>query len=106
MVTNGVIGETCTNFYPNTTQLWCTYATIPDCVDRTINCTMPPLTEAALIEVFDNTDPNNIREYQTSLQYSCTEKQHYFDYPVGNTFKSYYYTTNINSINVTCNQDG
>ena len=44
--------------------------------------------------------------YQTSIEYSCPDSRFYFDYPIGNSSTSYYYTTNINAINVTCNKDG
>ena len=40
-----------------------------------------------------------------SIEYSCPDKMFYFDYPVGDKFISYYYTVNINAINVTCNKD-
>ena len=40
-----------------------------------------------------------------SIEYTCPDKMFYFDYPVGDKFISYYYTVNINAINVTCNKD-
>jgi hypothetical protein len=43
---------------------------------------------------------------KTSIEYTCPERNFYFDYPVGSNFVSYYYTNNINDINVTCNHDG
>jgi hypothetical protein len=33
------------------------------------------------------------------------DPKHFFDFPA-NDFVSYYYTTNINSLNVTCTKDG
>ena len=39
----------------------------------------------------------------TSIEYFCPDRNHYFDYPVDEPFISFYYSTNINSINVTCN---
>ena len=103
---NGVNGETCTDWKTNDTELWCTNLQIPDCVDRRIYCTDPPRPERATISVVVKPNSFNDREYKTEIQYSCPEHMHFFDYPVGDSFVSYYYTTNIRSINVTCNQDG
>ena len=76
------------------------------CVDRTIFCNEPPSPERAKIEFAEQPNPASIRELDTVIQYSCPNLKHYFDYPVGNNFVSYFYTTNINSINITCNHDG
>ena len=53
------------------------------------------------------TNPNsqNNKEIGTTILYSCPEEKYYFDYPVGENFTSFYNTININSINVTCNED-
>jgi hypothetical protein len=61
---------------------------------------------AANIVISNQPNPNSNREFMTSLQYTCPQRLHYFDFPVGNNFVSYYYTKNINSINVTCTKEG
>jgi len=106
VVQNGIIGETCTNFYGNDSQLWCANPNIPDCADRTINCTIPPTPEGASISITNNGDPNNIREYLTTLNFTCPLNYYAFDYPVGSKFTSYYFTNNINTTVATCNKDG
>ena len=105
-VTNGINGETCTNWKSDNSELWCSYASIPACADRRIYCSEPPQPERSSIVV--STKPNllNNRQYLTAIQYSCPDTKFFFDYPVGSNFVSYYYTNNVNSINVTCNHDG
>jgi len=84
----------------------CSTVYIPDCADRTIFCSEPPFPERSVMNFTIKTNPNSNREYGTKIEYSCPERLHFFDYPVGDNFISYYYTKNINAINVTCNQDG
>ena len=48
-VTNGIDGETCTDFQTNDTELWCKNAVIPKCVDRTIICVEPPMPAGAQV---------------------------------------------------------
>ena len=61
---------------------------------------------SATIVVSSQPNPNSYREFTTTIEYSCPQRLNYFDYPVGSPFVSYFYTTNINSINITCNKDG
>ena len=105
-VANGIDGETCTDWKTGDTELWCAYARIPSCADRRIYCTEPPQPERATIKVTNKPNTLNNRQYLTSIEYACPDKKYYFNYPVGDNFVSYYYTNNVNSINVTCNQDG
>ena len=37
------------------------------------------------------------------IEYFCPYRLHYFDYPVEEPFISFYYTTNIAAINISCN---
>ena len=104
-VTNGIDGETCTNWNKNSTELMCDNVNIPACADRTIYCTLPPKPEGATWNILNAPNPSNLGEYLTSLVIYCPDTKHYFDYPVGPNFTSFYYTTNINSISLTCNQD-
>ena len=64
-VTNGVDGETCSDFMQGDSELWCTFAQIPDCVDRTINCTDPPQTNKATIQFLEQPDLKSQKEYKT-----------------------------------------
>jgi hypothetical protein len=108
-VTNGWSGETCSNSHPDPDlepdALWCQFLKIPDCVDRTINCTQPPYPSNANISVISQTNPNSLIEYGTELLYNCPDIKHYFDYPVGYNFISYNFTDNIDTINITCTKN-
>ncbi len=84
----------------------CSSVTIPDCADRTILCSELPIPERSVMNFTMKPNPNTNREYKTIIEYSCPERLHFFDYPVGKNFISYYYTKNINMITVTCNKDG
>lgn len=61
--------------FGNSRELLCTNPSIPSCVDRTINCTLPPVVEGALITIINSPNPGNIQEYQTSISYSCHESE-------------------------------
>ena len=79
---------------------------IPACVDRTIRCDPPPSPAKANINFVTEPNPDDLSEYGTSIEFECPDRLHYFDYPVEQPFVSFYYTTNINYVNVSCNQDG
>ena len=101
-------GETCTNWNRDNSELFCSFLSIPDCTDRTIYCSEPPMPERANITFPDRPNPYSNKEYGTSIEFSCPDPKHYFDYPVGADFVSHYYTTSqyINAMNVSCNRDG
>ena len=102
-VQNGINGETCANKNSNSNELWCEDVFIPECVDRSILCTTPPIPKRA--EMIISERPNiKTYEYKTEIHYKCQERYH-FDYPVPNDFISFYYTENINEINVRCTED-
>ena len=84
----------------------CPFVIIPDCVDRTILCSEPPIPERSVMNFTSKPNPNSNREYGTTIEYFCPDRLHFFDYPVDDNFVSYFYTKNINSIVVSCNQDG
>ena len=105
-VENGILGETCTNWNHNSSELMCTSVTIPDCVDRTILCSEPPIPDRSVMNFTSKPNLNSSKQFGTMIEYSCPDRSHFFDYPVGENFVSYYYTKNINAINVTCNHDG
>jgi hypothetical protein len=105
-VDRGVAGETCTDYKDDDSELWCQYVRIPDCVDRTVRCTEPPTPAKALKTITQYSQTGEIDELGTSIDYTCPDRLHYFDYPVAEPFISFYYTNNINDINVTCNDDG
>ena len=113
----GIKDETCVNkkAFPNTTvddsELWCENLYIPDCEDRSILCTEPPLpleksAGGRTIIEWSRSNPSRNNEMDTTVKYSCPDRRHYFNYPVGPDFVSYYYTTNLNSINATCTKEG
>ena len=64
-VTNGMDGETCSDFKSNDTELWCQFAAVPDCVDRTIVCSDPPHPNRGKISVTNKPNPNHDKEYLT-----------------------------------------
>ena len=105
-VEGGLDGETCGDFRYDDDELWCSYVLIPPCVDRTIRCSTPPKPEKAIITILDTPNPKTDDEMGTQIEYSCPDRLHYFDYPVEEPFISFYYTTNINFINVSCNYNG
>ena len=115
-VENGIDGETCENKNTNTThpELWCDTVMLPDCADRSIKCSSPPYpggdeTELTWYKPPDTrleTKPEPLdNENGTRIEYECTGRRYFFDYPFNETL-SYYYTTNINYINVTCTKEG
>jgi hypothetical protein len=65
-----------------------------------------PISAAATIVISNQPNPLSQSDYATALEYSCPQRLHFFDYPVADPFVSFYYTTNINRVNVTCNKDG
>ena len=117
-VENGIVGETCMNQNTTHDELWCDSVNIPDCVDRTIKCSDPPLsppaysnpdTELTWYKPPDNRlnqmpEPLN-NENGTRIEYKCPGRRYFFDYPY-NASLSYYYTENINYINATCTKEG
>ena len=104
-VENGINGETCANKNSNNNELHCEYVQIPQCVDRAILCSDPPMPARAKIDFIKRPDLERY-EHKTEIHYKCPDRNHYFDYSVGNDFISYAYTENIKAINVTCNQNG
>ena len=48
--------------------------------------------------------PNLTRyEYGTTIHYECSER-YYFDYPIPEDFISFYYTDNVNIIDIKCTE--
>ena len=103
---NGIIGETCSDFKSDDNELWCENVYIPDCADRTIRCSKPPSNPImSEVKILYETDPNITDVYKTHIEYTCPQWQHYFDYPVENPFISFFYTNNIDKIEIVCNKD-
>ena len=102
-VEGGINGETCSDYKSDDNELWCSYVLIPGCVDRTVKCSPPPNPAKAKITIKDRPNPNANDEMGTSIEYYCPDRLHYFDYPFDEPFVSFYYTTNINYVNVSCN---
>ena len=57
-------------------------------------------------------DGHKDKEMGTKLTYECPARRHYFGFDVintwtnvGNSFVSYFWTTNVRYINVTCTKD-
>ena len=50
--------------------------------------------------------PNSENEYEygTEIQFTCPNYKHYFDYSVPDNLVSFYYSTNINTTTLTCNE--
>ncbi len=105
MVDGAIPGETCTDTDDTDGILSCSFLAIPPCEDRSILCTPPPRPDKADITFIQKPNPLSDHELETIIEYFCPDRLHYFDYPVGNNFISFFYTTNINYINITCNAD-
>ena len=110
-VEGGLDGETCTDYISGDNDLdqslLCSFLNVPACVDRTVRCSPPPNPVAKSdMVIIDRPNPNAMDEMGTVIEYSCPDRMHYFDYPVEEPFISFYYTTNIDYINVTCNLNG
>ena len=103
-VKNGLNGETCVDKKSGDDELWCEYVMIPECVDRKILCSDPPMPERSMI-TYLNKPHENVFEYKTEINYKCTDRNHYFDYPVPQDFVSFHYTTNVDDITVKCTKD-
>lgn len=72
-VENGLDGETCINWNHNTSDvLMCSGVKIPDCVDRTVFCTAPPVPDLARIS-YDSSMFNisSFVEFGSKIEYSC-----------------------------------
>jgi hypothetical protein len=81
-VVNGVDGETCSDWKTGDSELWCDFVKIPSCADRRIYCSDPPTPEKANIAVTNKPNADNNRQYQTTIEYSCPDRNFYFNYPV------------------------
>ena len=104
-VQNGIDGETCSNKFPESEDLHCEFVNIPACSDRAILCSDPPMPAKSKIDFIIRPDPERF-EHNTRVQYTCPDRNHFFDYEVGDEFISYFYTENVNAINITCNHNG
>ena len=54
----------------------------------------------------DLIQPNgeNDYEYGTEVQFTCPQSKHYFDYSIPADLVSFFYSTNINTITLSCNK--
>ena len=43
---------------------------------------------------------------KTQIKYECKDDNHYFEYSYDTELPSYYFTKNIKSLTITCNEDG
>lgn len=86
-------------------MLWCESVFIPDCVDRTINCTDAPMPSSANVTLLNVPDPINLKIFETDIMLKCPKPNYGFDYPVGKDFVSYAHSKIVNSINITCTKD-
>ena len=98
---NGIDGETCINEQPDGT---CETIVIPDCQDRSVYC--KPLATPANSSKYIIEQPNadNEFEYGTKIQFTCPQYSHYFDYSVPEDLVSFFYSTNINTTTLSCNE--
>ena len=64
-MTGGIDGETCANKKSDNDELWCEDVIIPECVDRAIVCSEPPLPARADIIFSDRPNPDGY-EYSRS----------------------------------------
>ena len=59
----------------------------------------------ANIDVITAPNPNDLTENGTTLELTCTQRNHYFDFSVPDDLISFFYSENINRTVLTCNQD-
>ena len=97
---NGIEDETCINNQPDGT---CERIALAECVDRSVYCkplsTPENATKALIVQ------PNSENEYEngTEVQFTCPQSEHYFDYSIPADLVSFFYSTNINTITLSCN---
>ena len=94
-------GETCLGQQPNNT---CQAVAIPKCVDRNVYCSAVPAPANA--SVLTLPVDNNPQKVGTVIQFTCPDRNWFFNYSVPANLISFYYSTNINVTSVTCNTHG
>lgn len=102
---NPVVNETCKDYYSEDNVYSCQEVLIPNCADRTINCTEPTSPAGAVVSIVNSPDPENLRSAGTEINFACTKPAHSFDYPIGPDFVSYYYEKSFNDITISCTND-
>ena len=83
----------------------CASPVLPACVDRTPYCEEPPgLPEGAILENVTRPAPGEewMTVAGTVLKYSCPKANWSFDYALPDPFISYYYSNNIEEIQIEC----
>ena len=73
------------------------------CVDRTVYCTPLSAPANSTKSIISQPNINNLVELGTSVKYTCTLPNWYFNYSVPANLTSFYYSTNINNSTLTCN---
>ncbi len=76
---------------------------IPDCVDRTVYCSQLPSPDNANLTVLTQTNSKNFNQLGSSVMLSCPWEDWYFNYSTPINLTSYFYSTNIKNMTLTCN---
>ena len=82
----------------------CETIAIPDCEDRTVYCQPLETPDNSTRELLMQPNNQNELEFGTKIQFSCPQYAHYFDYAIPDGTSSFYYSTNINTTTLTCNE--
>jgi hypothetical protein len=97
---NSMKGETCLSQQADGS---CKSIAIPSCVDRTVYCSKLPAPKNSTIINLNGTNPKNLPQLGTSVRFTCPSKNWYFNYSIPGNLMSFYYSTNINNMTLTCN---
>ena len=81
----------------------CKSIAIPSCVDRMVYCSKLPLPKNSTTEILNETNPKSMLQLGTSVRFTCPGKNWYFNYSFPKNLVSFYYSTNINNMTLTCN---
>lgn len=105
MVKNGLENHTCINQNVNASGLWCKTLHIPECVDRTINCTDFVYPEETNVDFLTLPDEHNRRMAETKINFRCKEAYQGFDFKTGQGFISFAREPLITSLTILCTND-
>ena len=98
------VNESCNGVQPDGS---CKSVFVPDCVDRTVYCKeVTPIPKNSTIQILNQPNQKTLTEMLSSFRVSCPNRNWFFNYSVPANLKSFYYSTNIKNITVTCNVYG
>lgn len=104
-MTNGIENNTCINQNTNSTELRCSSVYIPECMDRTINCTDFNYPEESDVDFMTLPDESNNRMAGTKINLKCKEAYQGFDFETESDFISFAKEPLVTSLTILCTND-